>query len=437
MFFTTIDNNSTVATGGIGAFGIMSFPEGPGYNESFPGNLNPYYKMKIGALEPIDILNDGVYRFNASSSLEPIVYRIQAPYPTGEYLLIENRQPILSDKNLWAPGGIVIYHIDELADGNKVRGGPFVEGWPGNGAHYQVAVLQADGKYELEKAVNLGDANDFWKAGDVLGPGNGELVATLAGTYPNTDSYQGGNIAVTSLSIANFTDEGGGEWSFEVVDIVSRIKTPPLFVIEPTRCPTYSADFFPGPDFECNCQSDCDPTNDRHLFCNCAEGDACCAMSNTPSETPGEPSSLPSFLPTLQPSISPSTIPSDLPSAVPSTQPSGLPSTVLTVAPVTPVPAVSQGAPAAQDEPPNIIGMAAIGLVILGVLGYIGYLQWQKKKKDEENDKKSKENKKKPPPPEPEEDPKDEEDEEEPESKPLKKEKSFKDEDSDSDSDSD
>ena len=36
--------------------------------------------------------------------------------------------------------------------------------------HYGLSVLQADGKYDLEKNVNRGDAADFFKAGDEITP---------------------------------------------------------------------------------------------------------------------------------------------------------------------------------------------------------------------------------------------------------------------------
>lgn len=46
----------------------------------------------------------------------------------------------------------------------------------------------------MEKAENIGDENDLWLPGMVIGPGDGK-------TFPNTDSYQGGNIVPTGITI--------------------------------------------------------------------------------------------------------------------------------------------------------------------------------------------------------------------------------------------
>jgi hypothetical protein len=333
-------NGSRVATGGIGAFGLMAYAGGQKYDEAYPGILSPFSKMQIDALDPIEITKDGIYGARPSA-IHPDVYMISAPYEDGEYLLIENRQPLLSDANLWEPGGIVIYHVDENTEGigNFVRGGPFVEGWPGNGDHYMVAVLQADGKYELEMALNLGHINDFWNDGDVLGPGNGELVATDSGTYPNTDSYVDGNIRVTGLIIDLFTDEGNGEWSFRVQNLATEAPTKaptqlptaspqpsdaPVVTSptpEPVRCypPTFMDD-----TFICDCQNDCIESPD--LICNCEEAIACCG--NTPAPTPA--TSPPTKAPTLAPTPAPTLAPTAAPT---------------TAAPVTPAPTEPDATP--------------------------------------------------------------------------------------------
>jgi hypothetical protein len=61
--------------------------------------------------------------------------------------------------------------------------------------HYQVAVLPADGLYELEKNDNNGDEGDIFVSGMSLGPNQD------GNTYPNTDMYQGGNIKKSGIVV--------------------------------------------------------------------------------------------------------------------------------------------------------------------------------------------------------------------------------------------
>ena len=212
------------------SFFHRGYARGQRHESAYPGILSPYSKMQLGVLDPIEITEDGTYTARASS-LFPDVYKISSPYPDGEYLLIENRQHKLSDKIFLNPG-FVIYHVDENVEGNGSRGGPFVSGWPGNGAHYKVAVLQADGEYELEMAKNVASADDIWTSGNSLGPGNGESEWSAGGTYPNTDSYTGGAIKVTVITIDEFTQTGTtGVWSFRVSGI-------PIPTDAPTNAPT-------------------------------------------------------------------------------------------------------------------------------------------------------------------------------------------------------
>jgi len=88
--------------------------------------------------------------------------------------------------------------VDTNANNQGNRGYPGKAGWPVD--HYMVSVLQADGAYDIEKGNNVGDDADFWRAGDVLGPG--------PNTWPNTDSIQGKqyqtNIKITIQSNPGF-----------------------------------------------------------------------------------------------------------------------------------------------------------------------------------------------------------------------------------------
>ena len=184
--------------GGLGVFCMMACPFGANNNQMYPGSLSPWSKLDIGFLkEPIEITKSGTYEARPSNDY-PDIYAIKSGYPDGEMLLLENRQPTWFDASLWT-GGILIYKIDETRthNGNNKHGFPGQtdapepgQSWPSNGLHYPIALLQADGDYDLELARNNGDAGDFFNQPDqVLGPGNGELVATDEGTYPNTDRY--------------------------------------------------------------------------------------------------------------------------------------------------------------------------------------------------------------------------------------------------------
>jgi hypothetical protein len=387
-----------------------SFAGGQTGAPAFPGILSPYNKMEIGGFNPIEITTDGIYTARASEYY-PDIYMISRPYPSGEYLLIENRQPVLSDQNLWKPGGILIYHVDENTggNGNRVRGGPFVEDWPGNGAHYKVALLQADGKYELEQALNQGHIQDFWKTGDVLGPGNGELVATDAGTYPNTDSYVSGNIRITGLEVDQFTETESGVWSFRVSNLVPLPPSPPSTKppSQQTPKPTASSQrervnchgpVFNDPSFYCDCMDDCQDIS--NFICNCDEARACCAtylgsidyddvpsMSASPSLSPSSrPTASPTSKPSSQPSNSPSSVPSSVPSlsqspsatpsSIPSKQPSFMPSSEPSF-----VPSASPSVSAAPSDMPSMaptadmtMEPAYIAAIVTGMLFLLGML---------------------------------------------------------------
>ena len=99
-----------------------------------------------------------------------------------EYFLLENRQKTNFDKEL--PGaGLLIWHIDEKVTDNT------------NENHPKVALVQSDGRRDLEKAVNRGDDGDPY-------PGASNVFTFNNSSNPSSKMYAGtdSHVAITHIS---------------------------------------------------------------------------------------------------------------------------------------------------------------------------------------------------------------------------------------------
>ncbi|HYI12271.1 MAG TPA: M6 family metalloprotease domain-containing protein [Thermoanaerobaculia bacterium] len=99
----------------------------------------------------------------------------------SEYFLVENRQRNGFDRDL--PGdGLLIWHIDDSIASNT------------NENHYKVALVQADGSRDLERAADRGDTSDPY-------PGTANNTAFDGQSNPSSDSYSAipTSVAVTSI----------------------------------------------------------------------------------------------------------------------------------------------------------------------------------------------------------------------------------------------
>jgi immune inhibitor A len=111
------------------------------------------------------------------------VYRLwKDGSPGNEYFLVENRQKVGFDASL-PSAGLLIWHIDEATGSNT------------NENHYKVALMQADGKRDMEQNVNRGDAGDPY-------PGSSNNKTFNNTSTPNSKSYTNVNtcVAVTAIS---------------------------------------------------------------------------------------------------------------------------------------------------------------------------------------------------------------------------------------------
>jgi M6 family metalloprotease-like protein len=256
---------------GIGSWDLMANSWGFDGSQYYPPHMSGYSKVKMGWLPPTEVVYGTNYiaATELANPLYPQVIKIgdgKHGFPVGEYLLIENRQPIGFDADM-PQGGLAIHHIDEYAS-LDTQGFPGQPGWPRNGKHYKVALLQADGAYNLEKGQNRGGSQDVFHAGYV-----NQLLPSSdvdAGPFPNTDAYQYGNVIRTNNQILSIS-ASGHVMSF----------------------------YFTNPN-------------------------QATSKKNTRKPSAG-PSTAPSAYPTPLPSTSPSAGPTPIPSATPSQDPSSTP----------------------------------------------------------------------------------------------------------------
>lgn len=92
----------------------------------------------------------------------------------NEYFVVENRSQLDLDKHIPA-NGLGIYHCD-TAGSNEWQSGT-------EDRHYKVALLQADGKLDLERNTNTGDNSDLW--------GETEGIALSKDTNPSSRMWDG------------------------------------------------------------------------------------------------------------------------------------------------------------------------------------------------------------------------------------------------------
>lgn len=181
---------------GIGNWGLMAGGSwGFDGSQQYPSHMSAWSKIELGWVTPTTIIAGGTYQVPRVED-NPTIFKISNGYPSGEYLLIENKQAFGFDQKI-PQSGLAIWHIDESKGNNQDEGFPAQNGWPANNNHYKVALLQADGAYELELNFGRGNGGDIYHGGgvDELGPL----------TTPSTDAYQGGNIAATANRIFNIS----------------------------------------------------------------------------------------------------------------------------------------------------------------------------------------------------------------------------------------
>ena len=323
------DNKGDWIGKGLGYFDIMSNPHGRSGAQTHPAFLSPWCKIQVEWLNPIPIECNGRYSIEASETSNQI-YIIKKGYPDEEYLLIENRQPLQWDALLWN-GGLLIWHIDNTGNRRQVnRGYPGQPDWPGNGNHYQIALEQADRKYDLEIGVNNGDDGDFWRDGKEYGPGPTESNATNSSLYPNSNTYKSGIVQRTGIRIFGIS-ASNGTMAFSVEGL-GQAKTPsPSGFPSESQIPSARPTMVPTLAPVTNAPTTLAPvtlaptTLAPVTFAPSNEPTTAVPISNEPTRTPTIKPTI--IVPTILPARSPTKSPTRSPTKSPTRRPTSAPST--------------------------------------------------------------------------------------------------------------
>ena len=172
------DNSSE----GIGDWCLMASGSWGGGGVA-PTHPSAWCKANQGWVQVQNRTTNGVLQI-ADVKTGHTVYRLwKDGGPGKEYFLVENRQKTGAFDGSLPGSGLLIWHVDENQSTNSDEN------------HYRVALMQADGKRDLELNANRGDPGDAW-------PGTAANSSFTGTSNPNSKAYSGSAtcVAVTSIS---------------------------------------------------------------------------------------------------------------------------------------------------------------------------------------------------------------------------------------------
>jgi M6 family metalloprotease-like protein len=174
---------------GIGEFCLMC--AGGHADPKNPAQIGAYLKNAAGWGSVVTMTPGQGVKLRAGAN-EFALWRKSAT----EYFIVENRQRAKRDAAL-PDAGLAVWHVDELGSNSNEQMSP--------SQHYECALVQADGRNDLEKKSNNGDASDLFRAtqydkfSDKTQPNSNWWDATKSGLEMTSISPAG---SVMSFSVA-------------------------------------------------------------------------------------------------------------------------------------------------------------------------------------------------------------------------------------------
>jgi M6 family metalloprotease-like protein len=158
---------------GLGQYCLMSWGNHLNGGKT-PSPISAYLRDLAGWCDREVVLNHpGTYEAKQGDFRTAMRYRTEKPH---EYFLVENRHQDGLDVYL-PDSGLAVYHCDSRGSNE------FQDGTPDK--HYQCALIQADGRFDLERSTRGGDTGDLYDSS--------EGVALSDTTVPNTNEWDGTN----------------------------------------------------------------------------------------------------------------------------------------------------------------------------------------------------------------------------------------------------
>ncbi|MEZ4387612.1 MAG: M6 family metalloprotease domain-containing protein [Candidatus Krumholzibacteriia bacterium] len=136
---------------GVGLYCLMSAPA------DYTNPVQPCGPLKLFSGWTETVALDGVMAQLEAPATGNRVFTVAHPSVTNELYVIENRQRSGRDVDL-PDAGLAVWHVDWRGSNNREAQLPDI--------HYMVTLVQADGRWDLERRHNQGDTTDLFKAPD-------------------------------------------------------------------------------------------------------------------------------------------------------------------------------------------------------------------------------------------------------------------------------
>ncbi len=178
---------------GVGHYSLMCY----GGSNTNPVQVDAYLKHAAGWASKVTTLGSGMTATVEAGKNDFLLHAKNA----AEYFIIENRQKSGRDASL-PDEGIAIWHVDVNGNNSYEQMTP--------AQHYELSLEQADNRFDMERKVNGGDADDLY---------GGAQGAFGANTAPSSKWWDGSaseleieSISAVAASMTVKTRATGAQW---------------------------------------------------------------------------------------------------------------------------------------------------------------------------------------------------------------------------------